>query len=61
MGAHLANQLQLPFTQSGGGSFLTLQPTAHFETNLDVLSSFFELEKTANPEGRNVMMEFEEK
>jgi len=58
VGTHLANQLQLPFTQSGGGSFLTLQPTAHFKTNLDVLSNFFELEITANPVGRNVMLEF---
>jgi RNA 3'-terminal phosphate cyclase (ATP) len=56
VGAHLADQLLLPFTQTGGGSFLTLLPTTHFNTNLDVLSRFFEFETAATPVGKQSLM-----
>lgn len=35
VGMHLADQLLVPLTQSKGGSFLTSEPSTHFETPTD--------------------------
>ncbi|MFP3883693.1 MAG: RNA 3'-terminal phosphate cyclase [Actinomycetota bacterium] len=48
VGPHLADQLLLPLARSGGGCFLTFEPTAHFRTNMDVLGHFFDVEVTTD-------------
>jgi RNA 3'-terminal phosphate cyclase (ATP) len=40
VGAHLADQLLIPMALAGGGSFRTLEPTAHTVTNADVIRQF---------------------
>lgn len=37
---HLADQLLLPFSLAGAGSFTTLEPTLHTRTNIDVIQKF---------------------
>jgi len=44
VGQYLADQLLLPFALAGGGSFSTLPFTSHFETNLDVLRRFMDID-----------------
>jgi RNA 3'-terminal phosphate cyclase (ATP) len=40
IGAYLADQLLLPLALAGGGSFVTLAPSAHTRTNIDVIQAF---------------------
>jgi RNA 3'-terminal phosphate cyclase (ATP) len=40
VGIHLADQLLLPMALGGGGTFRTLKPTLHTETNADVIRRF---------------------
>lgn len=40
VGEHLADQLLLPAALAGGGSFVTLEPSAHFRTNAEVVEAF---------------------
>jgi RNA 3'-terminal phosphate cyclase (ATP) len=40
IGMHLADQLLLPLALAGGGSFITLPPSAHTRTNIDVIQAF---------------------
>jgi RNA 3'-terminal phosphate cyclase (ATP) len=40
VGEHLADQLLLPMAMSGGGSFLTHDPTQHTKTNMQVIACF---------------------
>jgi RNA 3'-terminal phosphate cyclase (ATP) len=40
VGVHLADQLLLPLALAGGGSFVTLPPSAHTRTNIDVIQAF---------------------
>jgi RNA 3'-terminal phosphate cyclase (ATP) len=40
VGAHLADQLLLPFALAGGGSYRTLPPTLHTRTQVEVLRAF---------------------
>jgi len=40
VGEHLADQLQIPFALAGGGSFKTLAPSTHFETNAETIRAF---------------------
>ena len=42
VGAHLADQLLLPLAVAGGGSFVTLEPTAHTRTNAEVVRTFLD-------------------
>jgi RNA 3'-terminal phosphate cyclase (ATP) len=44
VGEHLADQLLLPFALAGGGCFLTVAPSLHFETNVDVVQQFLEID-----------------
>lgn len=44
VGAHLADQLLIPFALTGGGAFRTLAPTPHTTTNIEILKSFLEIE-----------------
>jgi RNA 3'-terminal phosphate cyclase (ATP) len=59
VGPHLADQLLLPLTQSGGGTFLTAPPTDHFKSNIEVLADFFELDVRTSREDETVMVECE--
>jgi RNA 3'-terminal phosphate cyclase (ATP) len=59
VGPHLADQIVLPLTQSGGGAFLTLPPTDHFKTNIEVLTGFFDLDIRTRPVDGRVMVEFD--
>lgn len=40
VGEQLADQLLLPLALSGGGSYVTLQPSLHTTTNIAVLRQF---------------------
>ena len=40
VGEHLADQLLLPLSLAGGGTFTTLPPTLHFTTNVAVIRRF---------------------
>lgn len=44
VGRHLADQLLVPMALAGGGSFRTLSPSPHTQTNIDVLRRFLDLE-----------------
>jgi RNA 3'-terminal phosphate cyclase (ATP) len=49
----LADQIVLPLALAGGGSFRTLEPSAHLMTQLDVLRQFLpDLKVTVEPDGR---------
>ncbi len=43
VGVHLADQLLLPVALAGGGSYLTLRPSRHTLTNMEVLGKFMEI------------------
>jgi RNA 3'-terminal phosphate cyclase (ATP) len=43
VGVHLADQLLLPLALSGGGSLLTLGPSLHTNTNIEVIKRFMEI------------------
>ncbi|OGT20541.1 MAG: RNA 3'-terminal-phosphate cyclase [Gammaproteobacteria bacterium RBG_16_57_12] len=40
VGEHLADQLLLPLALAGGGSFITLRPSRHTNTNMEVIKHF---------------------
>lgn len=40
VGMHLADQLVLPLSLAGGGSFTTMAATGHLKTNIDVITKF---------------------
>jgi RNA 3'-terminal phosphate cyclase (ATP) len=40
VGPHLADQLLVPLALAGGGSFCTVAPTRHTETNVEVVRAF---------------------
>ena len=40
IGRRLADQLLLPFALAGGGSFITMAPSNHLETNREVIQTF---------------------
>jgi len=39
-GPYLADQLVLPFTLAGGGSFTTVKPSGHLLTGIDIARRF---------------------
>lgn len=51
VGIHLADQLLVPMALAGGGTFRTLEPTAHTVTNADVIRSFLAVPVVVEPEG----------
>ena len=51
VGVHLADQLLLPLALSGGGSYVTLQPSRHTTTNIAVLQQFMALKIDCNELG----------
>jgi RNA 3'-terminal phosphate cyclase (ATP) len=46
VGPYLADQLLLPLALAGGGSFVTMPPTAHTLTNIAVIEKFLPVEIT---------------
>jgi RNA 3'-terminal phosphate cyclase (ATP) len=44
VGEHLADQLLLPMALGAGGSFLTVRPSQHTLTNIDVIRRFLDVE-----------------
>jgi RNA 3'-terminal phosphate cyclase (ATP) len=42
VGRHLADQLLLPMTLAGGGEFLTMPVTQHFESHVGIIEKFLE-------------------
>ncbi|HEY0375688.1 MAG TPA: RNA 3'-terminal phosphate cyclase [Pyrinomonadaceae bacterium] len=49
VGEHLADQLLIPLALAGGGSYLTLPPSLHTTTNIEVIKKFLNVEITAEP------------
>lgn len=54
VGEHLADQLLLPFALAGGGSYLTLAPTQHTLTNMEVVRLFLDIAIKAEQVGEGV-------
>ena len=54
---HLADQLLVPLTQSGGGSFLTSRLSSHFRTNHRIIERFFAINVSANQKDGRVMID----
>jgi len=44
VGTHLADQLLIPLAMSGSGSFLTLSPSLHTTTNIEIIQKFLDVE-----------------
>ncbi len=44
VGPYLADQLLIPLAMAGGGSFLTLAPTLHTTTNMEIIRKFLDVE-----------------
>jgi RNA 3'-terminal phosphate cyclase (ATP) len=51
VGAHLADQLLVPMAIAGGGTFRTVAPTAHTNTNADVIRRFLDASIRFDAEG----------
>jgi RNA 3'-terminal phosphate cyclase (ATP) len=49
VGEHLADQLLIPLAISGGGSYLTGQPSLHTTTNIEVVKKFLNVEIEVAP------------
>jgi RNA 3'-terminal phosphate cyclase (ATP) len=49
VGEHLADQLLVPLAIAGGGSFLTLKPTLHTTTNIEVIRAFLDVQIQCEP------------
>lgn len=43
VGKHLADQLLLPLALAGGGSFITVEPSSHTLTNINVINAFMDV------------------
>jgi RNA 3'-terminal phosphate cyclase (ATP) len=54
VGMHLADQLLIPMALAGSGSFRTLRPTAHTQTNGDVIRQFLEVSISIEQESADV-------
>ena len=48
VGRHLADQLLVPMAIAGGGAFLTLAPSRHTLTNIDIIRHFMDLSVDVN-------------
>ncbi len=49
VGEHLADQLLIPLALARGGSFLTLRPSLHTTTNIEVIRKFLDIPIEAAP------------
>jgi RNA 3'-terminal phosphate cyclase (ATP) len=53
IGEHLADQLLLPLALAGHGAFTTLPPTAHTQTNIDVIRRFLNVDISSQAFGQD--------
>jgi RNA 3'-terminal phosphate cyclase (ATP) len=51
VGPHLADQLLLPLALAGAGRFVTVAPTLHTTTNMDVIRRFLGVDLRCEPQG----------
>jgi len=51
VGPHLADQLVLPLALCGSGSFLTMPPTRHLTTNIEVVRCFLDVDLRCEAKG----------
>ncbi len=54
VGEHLCDQLLLPMAVNSGGSFRTLKPSLHTETNIEVIKSFLSCDITVEKLGEDL-------
>jgi RNA 3''-phosphate cyclase len=54
VGEYLADQLLLPLALAGGGSFNTLRPTLHTQTNIEVIANFLDVKIVMEELGEDV-------
>jgi RNA 3'-terminal phosphate cyclase (ATP) len=54
VGSHLADQLLIPMALAGGGSFRTLAPSAHTQTNASVIRRFLDVPMAFDAEAEDV-------
>ena len=55
VGAHLADQLLVPFALAGGGAFRTLALSRHATTNLDVIRAFLRVDVRTRQEAADAV------
>jgi RNA 3'-terminal phosphate cyclase (ATP) len=53
VGAHLADQILVPFALAGGGAYRTLRPTLHTRTQAEVIRIFLGRETGMREAGEN--------
>jgi RNA 3'-terminal phosphate cyclase (ATP) len=54
VGSHLADQLLIPMALAGGGSFRTVAPSAHTQTNASVVRRFLDVSIAMDAEAEDV-------
>ncbi|MDQ1613353.1 MAG: 3-terminal phosphate cyclase [Pyrinomonadaceae bacterium] len=54
VGEHLADQLLIPLSLAGGGSYTTGQPSLHTTTNIEIIKMFLDVRITTTPTGDGV-------
>jgi RNA 3'-terminal phosphate cyclase (ATP) len=54
VGPHLADQLLLPMALAKGGSFVTMEPSSHTRTNIEVIRQFLEVKTVIESAGANL-------
>ena len=54
VGKHLADQLLLPLTMAGKGRFLTMSPSRHTTTNIEVIRKFMDIPINCTPHDERV-------
>jgi RNA 3'-terminal phosphate cyclase (ATP) len=55
VGTHLADQLLLPMVLGDGGQFVTMPPSDHTSTNIEVIRRFVERGISVTPAGENAV------
>lgn len=53
VGPYLADQLVLPFVLAGGGSFVTVSPSRHTRTSVEVVRLFVDIDLKLEEQGRD--------
>lgn len=54
VGEHLADQLLIPLSIAGGGSYLTARPSLHTTTNIEIVKKFLPVEITMEQKGADL-------
>lgn len=56
VGPYMADQLLIPLALAGGGSFRTLRPTPHTQTNIEVIRQFLEVSISLSEEANKTWL-----